>query len=191
MSENRILLVVDPQNDFISGSLQVGGAELAMTKLASYIANHGNEYDGIYITADWHPLTHCSFKDNGGEWPIHCVQFTSGAAIYQPIINALNEKKLDYEVLTKGINEDREEYSIFKNEVSLAYFKAINKHNTVTRVDVAGLAGDVCVMNSVADGLRVFTNAEFRIFKEFSPSIDGGNKLDKFVGINDRVTWHE
>lgn len=43
----NILLIVDPQNDFITGSLAVEGAKERMMKLASYIEQHN--YDYVYI----------------------------------------------------------------------------------------------------------------------------------------------
>ena len=40
----KMLLVVDPQIDFISGSLPVKGAAEAMDALAAYVKAHGDEY---------------------------------------------------------------------------------------------------------------------------------------------------
>ena len=92
---NKLLLVIDCQYDFINGSLAVKGAGPTMDRLAEFIKENGASYKKIVLTADWHPLTHCSFKDNGGTWPKHCVQYTQGAAIYQPIIDTLDTIKSD------------------------------------------------------------------------------------------------
>ena len=43
----NILLIVDPQNDFISGTLPVEGAEAKMKKLAEYIKAKHTKYDYI------------------------------------------------------------------------------------------------------------------------------------------------
>ena len=40
----KILLIVDPQVDFVNGSLPVTGAAEAMDALAAYVKEHGNEY---------------------------------------------------------------------------------------------------------------------------------------------------
>ena len=87
--DNKALLVVDPQIDFITGSLPVPGAEQAMDKLAEYIKENGAEYTHVIVTADRHPLTHCSFTQNGGEWPRHCVADSVGAAIWPAIMETL------------------------------------------------------------------------------------------------------
>ena len=60
----NILLIVDPQNDFITGTLPVEGAEERMKKLAEYIKARHIEYDYILMTMDSHPTNHSSFKDN-------------------------------------------------------------------------------------------------------------------------------
>ena len=95
----KLLLIVDPQIDFISGSLSVGGADEAMKKLGEYIGQHDGEYVLKVVTTDWHPYHHCSFKDQGGPWPAHCVQNTIGAAISEHLVAPLNETKGDFCVL--------------------------------------------------------------------------------------------
>ena len=65
----KLLLIVDPQIDFITGTLPVAGAAEAMDALAKYVKEKGNEYTVKIVTADWHPYHHSSFADEGGMWP--------------------------------------------------------------------------------------------------------------------------
>lgn len=76
--EQKMLLIVDPQIDFITGSLQVPGAAEAMTSLAAYVRNHDEDYAVRIVTSDWHPYRHCSFQHEGGQWPTHCVTLSRG-----------------------------------------------------------------------------------------------------------------
>ena len=64
---NKLLLIVDPQIDFITGSLPVPGAADAMDKLAEYININDGSYIYKVVTTDWHPYFHCSFIANGGQ----------------------------------------------------------------------------------------------------------------------------
>lgn len=179
----KVLMIIDAQYGFIEGgNLGVEGARDKMNGLVDFIKEHHNEYDNIYLSADWHLPTHCSFKDNGGIWPPHCVQFSHDAAIYQPILDALNEAKVDYHVLTKGCDEDHEEYSVFKNEMSNAFLKAILNVKDIDTVDFAGIALNYCVLDSIKDGKKVFTNAHFRLFKDFTPSIGSPDEALKEIG---------
>ncbi len=41
---NGMLVIVDPQNDFINGALPVPGAEKAMNDLAEYVKENGRKY---------------------------------------------------------------------------------------------------------------------------------------------------
>ena len=187
---NKILLIIDPQHDFLEGgNLAVEGATAIMDNLAKFIRENGPAYSKIFVTADWHPNTHCSFKDNGGIWPNHCVQFTHGAAIYQPIIDSLNEIKADYTILTKGVNEDHEEYSIFKNDRSCTKIVNASTALNITDVDAVGIAYDYCVADSVKDGLRALPNVNFHVIKDLCPYIakESADEFTNFIGNTERV----
>ena len=75
------LIIVDCQNDFITGTMSVKGAKNAVEEIKKFIKNHSKEIEKIIFTVDWHPHNHMSFKKNGGQWPSHCVQYTPGACI--------------------------------------------------------------------------------------------------------------
>ena len=105
-----MLLIVDPQVDFISGSLPVPGAAVAMDALSEYVCAHGEEYSVKVVTSDWHPYHHSSFADEGGQWPRHCVQHSAGAALWESLLVALNESSDSFQMLYKGDTINQEEY---------------------------------------------------------------------------------
>lgn len=166
MKTNNVLMIIDPQYDFISGSLACKDAIGKMTNLSYYIRENGEKYDSIVITLDWHPIDHCSFIENGGEWPMHCVAYTKGASVYQDIINRLPKDKKIY-FLTKGDMHNVEEYSIMKNLASYSLLTSfiLNKENTT--IDICGIAGDVCVLNTVKDLIKEGYGDKIRILKDY------------------------
>lgn len=91
---DKILLIVDPQVDFISGSLAVEGAKEKMDALASALQNGEIDCDYVMVTKDFHPSNHCSFKENGGQWPPHCVKGTAGSCVYAPLWSVINNPTL-------------------------------------------------------------------------------------------------
>ena len=105
----KLLLIVDPQIDFITGTLPVAGAAEAMDALAKYVKEKGNEYTVKIVTADWHPYHHSSFADEGGMWPRHCVQHSVGAAIWESLLVALNESKGGFTLVYKGDSREKDE----------------------------------------------------------------------------------
>ena len=78
ITSSRLLLIIDPQLDFINGTLPVPGAVEAMNALATYITTNSSAYCLKIITADSHPYNHFSFLENGGQWPRHCVHDKRG-----------------------------------------------------------------------------------------------------------------
>lgn len=189
----NVLLIVDPQNDFITGSLPVEGAEAKMEALAEYIKVKKSEYDYILFTSDSHGENHCSFKENGGIWPKHCVIFTEGWNIPDYLENAFGDytRANDYlrnvSCYHKGDVDDREEYSIFDNEedgyILANHIKYLIKEDEVY-FDVCGIAGDYCVLETLK-GLRgIVGNNYISVLGEFTASIDGGEKLRTFLNEN-------
>lgn len=142
------LVIVDPQNDFINGSLAVPGAEKAINNTIEFIKEHKEDLAYIAITADWHPYDHCSFKEYGGTWESHCVMYSAGASIYQPLLEVIKETGIFCKVWNKGTYSDREEYSIFDREEGREFLDELNDRTTIDaskeeygEIYVAGLAG--------------------------------------------------
>lgn len=180
----KILIIIDAQYDFINGSLAVDGSEDKMVALSKFIKERANEYSTIILSADFHPISHCSFKKNGGMWPIHCVQHTHGAAIYQPIIDALEESNIDFHIFTKGLDEDHEEYSVLKNNDSNKKIHALIEHIGANEVDFCGIADIYCVKDSIEHFHRDFTNIKINVLIDFIGFMDE-KKFYDFLSKND------
>lgn len=86
--KKRILIIVDPQNDFISGSLAVPEAIEAMDNLTEHVRKHGTEYDEIIVSLDTHNPTNLGFKENwegpGIDNITECQPFPKGLEGIQP-----------------------------------------------------------------------------------------------------------
>jgi nicotinamidase/pyrazinamidase len=80
------LVIVDVQNDFLpGGALAVPESDQILPFVNTYIATFEKRRLPIYMTRDWHPPDHCSFKESGGPWPTHCVAGTHGAAFSEKL----------------------------------------------------------------------------------------------------------
>lgn len=184
----NILLIVDPQNDFITGTLAVQGAKEKMLKLSDYIKDFGYEYDYICITMDTHPINHCSFKENGGIWPKHCVNFTNGWEMPDYLKESLIGK-YDIHMYHKGTKMNSEEYSIFDNEdngqsLINTLFETQNE-NPETFIDVCGIAGDYCVLETIKGLKNIINPDHINVLMDLVASIDGGKKLKEFLDNNE------
>lgn len=182
---NRMLLLVDVQYDFINGSLAVNGAPESMQALADYIsAQPKGTYKQIVMTSDFHPYNHSSFKDNGGMWPVHCVQYSHGAAIFQPVLDAVYAHQADAVVLTKGDDVKVDEYSIMANKASAERLQQIIKDNNIQVIEVAGLCGDFCVGNTIKDLVKAGYGKNVCVLKKYIGNIDDGTVLNNIIKEN-------
>ncbi|HHH36285.1 MAG TPA: bifunctional nicotinamidase/pyrazinamidase [Gammaproteobacteria bacterium] len=142
-ADGDALLIVDVQNDFLpGGALGVAGGDEIVPVLNEYIARFTRRGLPVIATRDWHPPDHCSFKDQGGPWPAHCVQDTAGADFAPGLL-----LPADVVIVSKGTSRDRDAYSGFQ-ETGL---HKILQQRQVQRLFVGGLATDYCVKATVLD----------------------------------------
>ena len=184
----NILLIVDPQNDFITGTLAVEGAKEKIMKLAE---SDLSKYDYICVTLDSHPENHMSFKENDGIWPKHCVIYTNGWDIPEYLDNSFRKfNKQTFKPIHfyhKGTEAIKEEYSIFDNAEDghtlatqiIELFKQDNIY-----IDICGIAGDYCVLETLKGLRKIIGDNYIRVRTEFTASIDGGGKLLRYLNEN-------
>lgn len=159
----KALVIVDAQNDFIDGPLGVGKDRwyAAQAKILEMIDT--GEYEQIVFTADWHPTDHCSFKENGGQWPAHCVQHTEGAWIDKHLWNEasyIQDENHPDDVdslicVRKGQDANLEEYAATR----------ISFKDNIAYADVVGLCREYCV-EATADWLNKNSHVTANIVEE-------------------------
>lgn len=144
-TSNDCLLVIDVQNDFCpGGKLAIEEGDAVVPALNRYIEEAINKHVPVYLTRDWHPVGHVSFRDGGGQWPDHCLQDSHGARFHPDLKVPENAV-----IVTKGVRFDMDQNSAF-DQTGLAY----KLHNEgIQRLVIGGLAQDVCVLATVLDGL--------------------------------------
>ncbi|MBO4605085.1 MAG: isochorismatase family protein [Bacteroidales bacterium] len=159
----KILALIDPQNDFVDGSLGVGYAKwvTALQYIKGLLQDGG--YDKVVMTKDWHPADHCSFAPQGGPWPQHCVEGTPGAEPFWMLKDAADE------IILKGRDPQKEEYGVDL----LADAKDDN-----VEIDVVGLCYDYCVANCAKMTSEAHPNAKVRVLAQGCVAIDPTAKPD-------------
>lgn len=146
------LIIVDLQNDFISGSLALrncpareDGLEV-VSSINELLTTH--TFDQIVYTMDCHPPDHISFK----EWPAHCIAGTWGQELHCDLIC---DPKCANPILTikKGTDPNVDSYSAFwdnEHKVESELRTNLEKANIDT-VFIAGLTFDFCVYFTALD----------------------------------------
>lgn len=136
------LVIVDVQNDFVTGTLAVPGAPGVIEPVNRAVRAFVSRGLPVAATRDWHPPDHSSFRAQGGPWPPHCVAGTAGAG-YAPGLDLPR----DAVHVRKATTHDADAYSGFEGTTLASDLR----HRKVRRVFVGGLATDYCVLNTVRD----------------------------------------
>ncbi|KAG2142289.1 Isochorismatase-like protein [Suillus bovinus] len=183
---NSAIVVIDVQNDFVSGSLAVRDAEQIISTINALLTLPFALKVG---SQDYHPANHISFaRNHAGKkefdkitifppaelvagmpederplealdqvlWPVHCVQDTFGVAF----VDGLEHEGL--EVVRKGCDVGVECYSAFEDPWGLTNtgLKDKLKNKEISNIFVVGIAGDYCVKFTALDakkhGFRTF-----------------------------------
>ena len=159
--KDSALVVVDMLYDFIDGSMACQGAEGAIEGTLKAIdqLTDGTEADDtgvvstypILFIRDHHPADHCSFAEQGGPWPPHCVQGTHGADIHKDLAPYATEDLTFF----KGENPQQEQYSGFegKNPAGQSLAEVLHLMD-IRNVIICGIATEYCVRNTAEDLLK-------------------------------------
>ncbi|MCL1623184.1 nicotinamidase [Moraxella sp. Tifton1] len=156
------LIVVDLQNDFITGTMAVQKASAIITPINEL----SKRFETVILTQDYHPSNHVSFADThdlpqlsvmnmpyGQQvlWAKHCVQGEWGAELSEEL--NITHARL---IVRKGCRQDVDSYSAFieadgKQTGLDGYLRQIG----VDRVFVVGIATDFCVSWTAMDATKL------------------------------------
>ena len=173
---NNLLTIVDPQVDFTTGSLATAKGPAAMDYLAKALDKGAwKNYSWIIVTQDAHPANHCSFVEQGGKFPPHCVQGTKGMEVY-PVLNEVlsnitaNIPNIHY--MQKGDLVDKEEFSIFQNKQCGEKLRRTIEEIGFEGIDICGIATDYCVYETTKDLMEFYPAKQIRIVTNCLAAVD-------------------
>lgn len=180
MNISKVLIVVDPQNDFITGALGSKEAQGIVSNIVNKLEKLDND-TFVFFTKDTHneveykdsqegmhlPILHC-LKDTWGyefepnieqAWLEREKRFLKYIANYSEDTDFINELDFYYQ----NISELKEESTIYKNYFSIGEkIKEIfsNHTDTIESFELIGYCTDVCVI------------ANAMLFKSYYPEIE-------------------
>ena len=131
LSMNRLLVVVDYQNDFVDGALGFQGAELISHNIAELIKDFRRNGDQVVFTYDTHNADYLETVE-GNNLPVpHCIKGSHGWELY-PEINALLGDSKVFEKPGFGSND-------------LGHYI---ERNNYEEIYLCGLVSDICVFSN-------------------------------------------
>jgi nicotinamidase/pyrazinamidase len=147
LRKNDALVIVDVQNDFCAGgSLATKSGDEVAAKLSTVARQFSQKNLRVFATQDWHPRGHSSFQAQGGPWPEHCVQDSTGAEFHPSLRLPVGSS-----IVRKGSDPEIDAYSGFLDSNLEELLRAAE----ASRVVVGGIATEYCVLNTVLDARKL------------------------------------
>ena len=142
-----LLLLVHLQNDFCpGGALAVPGGDEIIPLINQYMQYFVSQGSSLLATRDWHPANHCSFVEQGGPWPPHCVQGSRGAQFHPDL-----RLPPGLMIVSGATNPKQEAYSGFDGTSLDERLEDLGAKTLY----VVGLATDYCVKQTVLDACKL------------------------------------
>jgi nicotinamidase/pyrazinamidase len=141
------LLLVDPQNDFFpSGAMSNPEGDNLIPVINAYIKHFSRHGWPILATRDWHSSNQCSFIEQGGLYPPHCVQGSRGAQFHSDLVMPPGMM-----VISKGTDPKKDSRSGFEGSSLADRLEDLN----VKTIFVLGPATQDCLTQTVSDACKL------------------------------------
>lgn len=138
----RTLIVVDVQNDFVTGSLGTPEAQAIIPNVKKKIAEYRGRNDKIIFTQDTHYNDYLKTNE-GKHLPVpHCIKYTDGWQIVDNLCNKNNCK-------------------IRKQTFGYLDWSSFISHND--EIEIIGLCTDICVISNALILKAMFPNIKITV----------------------------
>ena len=136
----NILVVVDMQHDFVSGSLGSDMAKAIVANVAKKIEHYNSLHSLVIATLDTHGENYLSSFE-GTYLPVeHCIKGKTGHKICSDVLNVLNKDALYVE---------KDSFASLKLPLLIKdYLKDNNIEEKDVQIELVGLCTDICVVSN-------------------------------------------
>ena len=131
---NRVLVVVDMQNDFIDGSL---GTKEAQQIVGNVVNEINREYEHYIATRDTHKENYLETNEGKHLPVVHCIEDSEGWKIRKEVHEALAQQCFIC------INKPT-----FGSEELVELLKNIDRLHKIDEITLIGLCTDICVVSN-------------------------------------------
>ena len=137
-----VLIIIDLQNDFISGSLGTPEASRIVDYVTERIARSKDEL--ILFTQDTHQADYLRTPE-GRKLPVeHCLEGTDGWAIHPKILQAWRDNR--HTVALPDLKDPIFKKPVFGSTALVDFLQA--RRGEINEIEVLGLCTDICVISN-------------------------------------------
>ena len=138
----KVLIIVDMQNDFISGSLGTAEAIDVVSNVVKRVENSSDEL--ILFTKDTHQEDYLNTAE-GKKLPVpHCIEGTEGWMIDEAILNAWRSNKNT--IRLPELHENTFAKPVFGSVDLVEFLKA--RSSEISEIEILGVCTDICVISN-------------------------------------------
>lgn len=130
----KILIIVDMQNDFISGALGTKEAQQIVDKVAEKIETFDGE---VYYTRDTHQENYLKTQEGKHLPVVHCIEGSEGWKLEEKIQRWASQKQAG--IFNKGS---------FGSPELAHHMVRLNQKEKIESIELAGLCTDICVISN-------------------------------------------
>lgn len=155
MENKKILIIVDMQNDFITGSLANPDAEKIVDPICEYIKENKENLCEIILTRDTHRSNYLETQE-GKNLPVeHCVNGTAGWCVHDKIQKTFRDLKLRYNYIDK-------------NNFGFPYWRDLHELTgwEDADIEICGTCTDICVISNALIIKSQFPERKVRILSK-------------------------
>ena len=145
----RIVVVVDMQNDFITGPLGTPEAQAIVPIMANRLKELDDGNTLILYTKDTHDSNYMDTQE-GKNLPVpHCIEGTSGWSICKEISSTADYGSTFYNYSTEDVIKGRILKNTFGSTKLAEIIKDISSRNDVYEIVFMGVCTGICVISNV------------------------------------------
>lgn len=150
---NKLLIVIDAQNDFITGALRNEEAIKALPNLVKLInehdgqiiATHDTHFNKVQVSASWPPESGISYEESleGQKLPVpHCIKLSEGWELAPEVLAACAAKNTDDKINFRSVDKYTFGYLGWKDYLNFKDYANIDE------IIIAGFCTDICVVSN-------------------------------------------
>lgn len=167
MKMKALGILVDAQNDFITGALANPAAQAKVPNIVekvknwdgAIIATHDTHFNRIQVESNWPPMEGKAYEDTleGQKLPVpHCIKLTEGYEIQKDILAELQKKNSDGKHLFFSVDK----YTFGKLNLP-DYIKSLNIE--FEEIEIWGFVSTICVLANAVILRAAFPNMKITV----------------------------
>lgn len=170
MAEKTLYVVVDMQNDFITGSLANKEAEAIVEPMAKFLGEVIKDKHNIVVaTRDSHGEGYLDTYEGKNLPIVHCLDASPGWQIHDDLINVLRDEKNEKKLHKNAFVMDKEYFNAGEKlwcEFLIAIDKYYKKVIDFDHIVFMGTCTDICVISNAFSLKAIYPEIDFVIISD-------------------------